>query len=269
MAAQNLATNLNALIIRIDSFDGSDNSNPEKFVKSLRQYLIATGKVSPDQIQDRNQQWIDNPNKGAIEKEVLRMHLKGAAKSWYNQLDEDTDFEECLEQLIDRFKLTPHQKHAKKSAVFQMKQKTGETYQDFVSRVVDFSTGIDLSNEDLVTILIHGAEPGLRNFLIMQQPNTISDLMKIPLTRGGHVNTGKNNDMEFVGSVDMKTAQRANSANPKVRFREPGYRPSGASNVYQQGQHEETAGRETRSYPARDYQYDGRQVNEADNYRPR
>ena len=124
-------------------------------------------------------------------------------------------------------------------------------------------------NSDLVTILIHGAEPGLRNFLIMQQPNTISDLMKIPLTRGGHVNTGKNNDMEFVGSVDMKTAQRANSANPKVRFREPGYRPSGASNVYQQGQHEETAGRETRSYPARDYQYDGRQLNEADNYRPR
>ena len=216
-AAQNLATNFNSLFIRIDSFDGSDNSNPDRFVKSLRQYLISTGKVSPDRIQDGNQQWIENPHKGVIEKEILRCHLKSAAKSWYNQLDENIGFEECLVQLVERFKLTPQQKHAKKSAVFQMKQKIGETYQDFVSRIIEYSDGIDLPKEDLLAIVTQGAEPGLRNFLIMKQPEDIDQLMKIPLTRGGPASTRNNDDMEFVGMVDVKTKPE----NPKVRFKQP------------------------------------------------
>ena len=183
-----IAEKLSALTFHMDNFDGSDAYPPDLFVSSLRQYLILTGNISPAQIRNIHGVMIANPDKDLVEKQILRNHLRGDALSWYNQLDDDTSFENCLTQLVERFELTPHQKHLKRLAVYQMQQKVGERYETYVSRVLSASLGLKLADQDVLTVVTQGAEPRIRNFLIMKQPKSVSELMALPLARGGSVN---------------------------------------------------------------------------------
>ena len=198
--AEAIMKSLNALSIRIDSFDGSDNCQPQQFVDSLNRYLETTGKVSPDFIEVKvgeEIQIVPNPRKGVLEKEILRMHLKGDAKSWFKNLDPKLSYTQCCEQLVARFKLTDQQKHARKLEVFQMQQRPGESYSSYVSRVCDAAAPLNLQEKEILTIVMLGADPSIRYFLIMQEPRNIEELMALPLARG----ESKRMDTQFVGAV--------------------------------------------------------------------
>ena len=198
--AEAIEKSLNALTIKIDNFDGSDSCDPQQFVDSLNRYLETTGKVSPDLIQEHpSGRWVRNPRKGVLEKEILRMHLKGEAKSWFKNMDPTLSYRECCDRLVQRFKLTDQQKHARKLEVFQMKQRAGETYSAYVSRVCEAASVLKLDDKELLTIVTQGADPSIRNFLIMKEPKDISELMALPLARG----ESKLLDTQFVGMVGV------------------------------------------------------------------
>ena len=102
-----LASSINSLSFKLECFDGSPNYLPEKFVKDFKQFLIATGRVSKPFIIDKaTKRLIPNPEKGILEKQILRTYLKGEAKSWFNLLPDETPYETVLTELIERFKLT-------------------------------------------------------------------------------------------------------------------------------------------------------------------
>ena len=217
----NLASSLNGLSIRIDPFDGSDDSDPKQFVENFLRYLRVSGKISPDQITNDNDELIENPDKDLIEKETLRMHLRGDARSWYKTVASKTDpaltFNEILAELQERFKITDQRKHVKRLAVYQTKQQPTESFRKYVSRVVDMSYGLEMKEQDLVTIVTQGAHPSIRNHLVMKQPDSIKALMALPLAHSGP--GGSYEDIEFVGVIATQPAAQAAPA--KARFTEP------------------------------------------------
>ena len=212
-----LASSLNALTIKIDSYDGT--TNPETFVANLKRYIKATGKISPTHIRNERDQLVINPDKDVLEKEVLRMHLKGAAKTWFRELDQNKTFEQCLTALNDRFKISDHQKHVMKLNVFQAKQAPTESFENYVNRVIDASSGLQMAERDLVTIVTQGAHDSIRNFLVMSQPENITDLMKLPLAKSGPQGSA-NQAMEFVGATATTTTAPTDTTEAKVRFSE-------------------------------------------------
>ena len=231
--AEAIQRSLNALAIRIDSFDGSDNADPQKFIDSLNNYLKTTGKISPEMILEGGHE-VPNPDKGLLEKEILRMHLKGDAKSWFKNLKDDVSYEDCCEQLVARFKLTDEQKHARKLEVFQMKQRADETYSSYVSRVCDAASILDLTDKDLLTIVTQGADPAIRNFLIMMAPKDLIQLMALPLARG----ESKRVDTQFVGAVAMgpPTGNTSNQVTSDKGFDEVGIKPTSRSTPSRENQ---------------------------------
>ena len=213
-ALDNLASSLNALTIKIDTFDGSSDSNPTQFVASLRRYIRATGKMSPAQIYDENAKLIPNPDKDLIQKETLRVHLRDAAKSWFDRLPEDTSFEDCLTQLEERFKISEHRKHVKKVAVYQATQKPTESFSQYVTRVLDSSFGLGMSETDLLTIVTQGAHPSIRNFLLIREPTSLNALMALPLAHSGPGGTSET--MEFVGATSFQPEVQDKTTKPDV-----------------------------------------------------
>ena len=164
---ESLASSFNALTIRLDPFDGSGSIQPEDFVADFKRYLRYTGKESPRQIKDVNGRLKANRYYGQLEKDVLKMHLKGAAKIWFNGLDKKLSYKDCLTQFVERFKITDEQKHMKKLAVFQTKQQPTETFEAFVSRLLNLSSGLKIPEKDLVAMATQGALAPLKHFLII------------------------------------------------------------------------------------------------------
>ena len=203
---ESLASSFNALTIRLDPFDGSGSIQPEDFVADFKRYLRYTGKESPRQIKDVNGRLKANRYYGQLEKDVLKMHLKGAAKIWFNGLDKKLSYKDCLTQFVERFKITDEQKHMKKLAVFQTKQQPTETFEAFVSRLLNLSSGLKIPEKDLVAMATQGALAPLKHFLIMAKPTTMTELMALPLARDSALPevTGYRN--EFVGMTDVKEA---------------------------------------------------------------
>ena len=180
---------LNSLTIRpIEPFSGrsTDNYQVEEFIRNLNDYLTATGKASEQE-----------------GKEVLRTSLTGPAKSWFRQQDSDSSFDDLKKNMKERFELTTQQKHVKKMGIFQMTQQPSETFLEYISRVQDKARGIELSKKDLVTIVTQGASPAIRPFLIMEDPDSVEDLMALPLARDE--SQAKRKELEFVNVTDILT----------------------------------------------------------------
>ena len=186
-AIRSLTTNINALTLKLEPYTGDESGTKiQEFISDLRKYLEATGKSSECE-----------------KKQVLRMHLKGAAKVWFRSLDPDDSFETFLDSLIKRFSWTDTQLHAKRINMYRASQQPGETFLAFVTRVLDKSRGLNISQDNLLNIFINGADCAIRPFLICKshEIETIDDLLALPLCRDE--NAMKGSGSEFVGLTDL------------------------------------------------------------------
>ena len=183
MTDQALRNSFNSLSLKIEQYSGTESDRPvTDFVDDLKDYIATTGKTSPAKITVGGAQ-VDNPQAGKLEKLVLQTALRGAAKTYYDQLDRTKTFDECIEKLKGRFQLTDQQKHKAKLQVYRLTQEPHEQLIDFVSRVTSRARGLDMKDKDLITIITEGAAPNVRTFLEMIDPKDLDELMKYPFIR--------------------------------------------------------------------------------------
>lgn len=190
-ALRSLTAGLKALSLKLESYSGDlDNDRIEDFVAHLNRFLEVTGKTS-------------DPEK----KQILEMHLKGSAKAWYLSLSPSATFDACIASLVRRFSMTDTQIHARKLAVFKSSQRSSENFMSFVNRVVSNSRGCNISQEDLINIIILGANSSIRPHLLneYQRIETLDDLLALPLTRdeGRAIEPVQK---KFVGLTDLAPA---------------------------------------------------------------
>ena len=161
LALENLGKQFNALTIKLDYFDGSGDL--ENFFKDFDRYCDEIGRITDDQ-----------------KLNCLIGHLKGEAKDCFRLVANPT-FATVKEALSNRFKPTDQQKYTIKAQLYTMRQLPGESFKQFVTRLQQKSRGIDISEQDLVSVALNGARPVIRAHLAMKEPTTINQLLKLPL----------------------------------------------------------------------------------------
>ena len=203
-AINNVAKALNSLSFRpIEQFSGLPNEDMTitEFFENLDRHIIATGMASPERVKDPDNpgQTKPNPDKDVPEKELLRMYLKGPAKIWFRSLAPTKSYEDCKTFLTNKFQLKEQQKHARKTKLYKMTQEPNEDYFHYVTRVISRSRGLDVPDSDIKAIVMHGASPKIKNFLIMSDPSSLDALLNLPLAKG----LEQENETGYVNATSM------------------------------------------------------------------
>jgi len=179
-----LNAQLKAMSYKIPNFSGDkDTDDITDFLKDLNKYFKLT-KITDD-----------------LEKySIMKNNLSGTAKIWLKLQPDHQPYDELEEAIKQRFQLTEQQKHMKKLGIYTLTQEPGETYVEFCTRVQSKGRKLNIANQDLLSVCLSGAKESLKPHLIMAQPKSIDDLLKLPLARNeSFAETTK----EFVNMADM------------------------------------------------------------------
>ena len=163
-AVSNLATSMYSVHIKLDKFSGDCDSDPliQDWFDDMEQHCEAT-----------------NQNK----KHFLSAHLQNNAKIYYKTFPATDTYEQAKSKLIERFQYTPHQVNDKKSKMYILSQKEDESFPTYVTRMQKRARELRMSENELLPILLSGASPALKPFLMTSQPESIAELMRIPCAR--------------------------------------------------------------------------------------
>ena len=118
---------------------------------------------------------------------VLISHLTGEAKDTFRNV-KDPEFDSVISALKIRFAPTELALHGVKAELFGTKQTSGETCKQFAIRVQNAARHTDLSELDLVKVVIEGLTTSeLRNHIMMAAPTSIDNLIKLPVVADEHM----------------------------------------------------------------------------------
>jgi len=139
----------------------------------------------------------------------MKNNLSGTAKIWLRLQPDDQKWQDLEEAIRQRFQLTEHQKHMKKLGIYSLTQEPGESFVEFCTRVQSKGRRLNISDQDLISICLCGAKESLKPHLIMAQPTSIDELLRLPLARNeAFADTTK----EFVNTTDIMS--EVNNINP-------------------------------------------------------
>ena len=161
-AFEKLGKQLNVFQSKLELFDGTTNVND--FVSDIQRYCEYVGQT--DDCEKLN---------------VLISHLTGEAKDTFRNV-KDPEFDSVISALQIRFAPTELALHRVKAELFGTKQMSGETCKQFAIRVQNAARHTDLTELDLVKVVIEGLTTSeLRNHIMMAAPTSIDNLIKLPV----------------------------------------------------------------------------------------
>ena len=186
-AFEKLGKQLNVFQSKLELFDGS--TNVIDFVSDIQRYCEYIGQT--DDCEKLN---------------VLISHLTGEAKDTFRNV-KDPEFDSVISALQIRFAPTELALHRVKAELFGTKQTSGETCKQFAIRVQNAARHTDLSELDLVKVVIEGLTTAeLRNHIMMAAPTSIENLIKLPVVADERVYY----DCESQDSFSLLTAAVSN-----------------------------------------------------------
>ncbi len=211
----NLTTELQsmrAFVPKITPFDGK-NDSIQLWLADFDRFLTST----------RTNSDVDRLN-------ALISHLSGEAKQWFRVLPAASQqtYAALRTALRDKYSKTDFQKIAKKSRLFQLKQRADEPFTDFVHRVQQAASGLQLEESDILSICLQGANPQLQPFLVMAQVTTLDGLLKLPVIAESAMESNIINTNPHVFQVltdkidDLKASVDNTKPANRVRFKAPG-----------------------------------------------
>ena len=102
---------------------------------------------------------------------------------WFRTLADDIQksYKKLRAALKAEFEISAYELSMRRSDLYQQKQKPGERFHDFASRVRTMAAPLNLGDTDIVSICIQGARPQLRPILAQAQPRTVADMLQQPV----------------------------------------------------------------------------------------
>ena len=114
--------------------------------------------------------------------DCLVSNLSGPVRAWFRYQPQATQqsYKELRAAMTDAFKTTEQAKHLARSALFQMRQGPLQSVSEYVHAVQLKARGLDMSEKDLVSIVLNGIDPSIRQYIVMDRPTKIQDILKSP-----------------------------------------------------------------------------------------
>ena len=156
-------SNMASGMFRLEQFKGDGSQKIESYLRRFDQYKTCTGIN----------------NKQALA--TLAWHLDGNARLWFEQLNpEPSTLDELKDALQDKF----HKDEAINMSIYCMRQKSGESVEDFLCRLEceTFKTGI--SENIQVQIALNGMDRAIGTALSTHVPKTLDELKKLTSRMG-------------------------------------------------------------------------------------
>ena len=160
-----ISSKFNALSAKCPVFDGSGDIHIEDFLEDVIQYCNDTGRSSHQEML-----------------QCLLYHLQGEAKSFSRIIQKKT-WHNVITQLRHHYGYSPSEKLKLRASLFQYKQAARETFQNFAIRLQQEARLSDLTEEDLVNIVIYGSHSNIKTHLQMAQPQNFQELLNLPIVR--------------------------------------------------------------------------------------
>ena len=191
---------------------------------SLANYDGST-KTIVDWLDDFDRYCTDTKRESNADKlSTLISHLVGDAKQWFVLQAEETctDYTKLRPALLTKFSPTSQEKFSLKSKIYATKQQVNQSFNDYVRQQQLAARTAGLPQEELTSICISGALPTLRAHLAMAQPQTIDDLLKLPLVLNEVNDEPLYAMMQTLSTrVDNIEANAKNISSPAARSRTP------------------------------------------------
>ena len=144
------------------------------------------------------------------------LHLLKDAYTWFSNLPNEIqqNFDRLKEQFLLRFGLNGATKWSILPEIYEMKQKTDQSVQDFIQKVQIKAKLIDLPEDQVIGALMKGFLPHIRADLIRVDIKNIADVIQ-EATISEQANKIKNNSSESVLSEErlIKAIQTAMTIN--------------------------------------------------------
>ena len=153
-------------VFRLENFKGDGTQDIDSYLKRFSQYQKCTG-INDEQ---------------ALA--TLAWHLEGNARLWFEQLATEPDTLNGLKDaIIAKYKL----EKPVNMGVYTLKQKVGESANDFLRRVESECFQNKITEEVQVQIALHGLDRTLSSAISTHAPKTLDEVRKLT-SRIGSVN---------------------------------------------------------------------------------
>lgn len=155
---------LRTLAINLPKFDG--NQQVEDWLEDFDRYSAETGR---DTVENKLYDLIS--------------HLTGDARQWFSLQPEDTRnaYVALRNALKERFKPTAQEILDTWGFIYMMRQGPTQSFKDFANQVQRKAKTIAMPDDEVVGICINGARPSLKAHLAMAKPESMDELLKLPV----------------------------------------------------------------------------------------
>ena len=108
--------------------------------------------------------------------------LVGSAKSWYRSLQPNIkqSYTELRKSLIATYEATEQAMALQRAALYNLKQGQCHSVKEFVSQLQERARGLEVKEKDLVSIVLNGLHPQIRQHIVMAKPQSLLDILQSP-----------------------------------------------------------------------------------------
>ena len=166
-------------------FSGTDGENPKDWIRNFELFCALKG-LQPE-----------------ARKAAFALSLRGIATRWYDLLDDGTrnDKTRLHEAFISRFSSTSVSQEEKMRRFWTAKQDEKEAVRNFVDRMRTIASEIDVKDPVLTTAIQSGLKPSIKQHVIRQKPQTVSELLEHALLAESTDFTAENSMTDVTAAI--------------------------------------------------------------------
>src|SRR6218665_2937169 len=142
-----------------DYFTGNGDQDPRAFVKSIRL-------------------WAAFHNLEMVARAAFALLLRDKASIWFKSLTDDkvTSLNQLLDLFITRY-ISQEPNYKSIARLWDMKQGTSQSIQDFVATILVKSEPLNLSTETILAIVLNGLKPDIRSHVLKANAQNIDAVL--------------------------------------------------------------------------------------------
>ena len=119
--------------------------------------------------------------------DAFTFHVTGVAETWFFTLPQTTktDWAKLREACQQGFAVSQHGRWRQKRDLYLLRQQPGQSVANYTSDILKASRGLDMSQPQLLRLVLGGLHTTVVPFVEQSQPKSIEQLLQSPAARNG------------------------------------------------------------------------------------
>lgn len=150
----------------------------------------------------------------------LLQYLSRSVLEWVRRSADNANYDELVALMRQRYSLSESEKSLLRTRLGEEKQGKVESPRSYIERVLSRSSQCDISDIDLMHIILNGMNRELAQLLLVSNPTSVDDLLRHPLVVNGHFSQPSRQEPTFNAEVETLTKEVRSLQMAQQRFAE-------------------------------------------------